>query len=263
MAARCRRVDRTRDATAVTERRFFVAPEDAGPAGLTLRGDESHHARRALRLREGDAVTCFDGAGRGWRGRIDRHSGDCTFVVIDSVVEPEVPARPRMSLAQALVKGERMDMIVQKATELGVGRIIPLIADRSEVRLDTERSEKRLERWRRIVIEAAKQSERLTLPSIETPRTLRELLANSEEPVVALVERDARSIRVVLDELGAPEEVIVVVGPEGGWSDDERRLFEASNAHCVSLGPGVLRAETAAIAGLAVVRYALDPERDS
>lgn len=245
-------------ATAVTERRFFVAPSDVGPAGLTLRGDESHHARRVLRMREGDAVVCFDGMGRGWRGRIDRYSGECAFVTIHAVIDPDPTPRPQMTLAQALVKGERMDLIVQKATELGVDRIIPVIAERSEVHLDRERSEKRLERWRRIVIESAKQSERLTLPAIDMPKTLVALLAESDGPVVAFVERDARPIRDALQALGSPASVTVVVGPEGGWSDDERRLLEQSNASCVSLGRRVLRAETAAIAGLAVVRYALD-----
>jgi 16S rRNA (uracil1498-N3)-methyltransferase len=226
---------------------------------LTLRGDEAHHARRALRLREGDAVTCFDGEGRGWRGRIDRYSGDTAFVTIESVMEIDRQILPRLSLAQSLVKGERMDLIVQKATELGVVRILPIVADRSDVRLDSERSAKRLERWRRIEIEAAKQCERLTLPAIETPTTLRDLLEAAREPVVVLVERDAMPIREVLQELGQPDSVMLIVGPEGGWSDDERSLFEQSGARCVSLGRGILRAETAAIAGLAVVRYALAP----
>ena len=244
----------------MTERRFFVSASDVGPAGLTLRGDEAHHARRALRLSEGDAVTCFDGEGRGWRGRIDRYSGDTAFVTIESVIEPEEPVRPRLSLAQALVKGDRMDLIIQKATELGLDRIIPVISDRSDVRLDAERSARRIERWRRIEVEAAKQCERLTLPTVEVPTRLRDLLEASVEPIVALVERDAAPIRDVLRELGQPESVKLVVGPEGGWSEDECRLFGQSNAHCVSLGRGILRAETAAIAGLAIVRYALAPE---
>lgn len=244
----------------MTERRFFVAASDVGPAGLTLRGDEAHHARRALRLSEGDSVTCLDGEGRGWRGRIDRYSGDTAFVTIESVIEPEAPIRPRLSLAQALVKGDRMDLIIQKATELGVDRIIPIIADRSDVRLDAERSSRRIERWRRIEIEAAKQCERLTLPTIEVPTKLRELLDASREPVIALVERDASPIRDLLRELGQPESVTLIVGPEGGWSEDECRMFERSNARCVSLGRGILRAETAAIAGLAILRFALAPD---
>lgn len=245
------------NATAVTERRFYVAQSDVGSSELTLQGDEARHARRALRLREGDPVTCFDGAGHGWKGHIDRYVGDTAIVAIDSALESDRPARPRLVLAQGLVKGDRMDVIVQKATELGVEAVRPIAADRSDVRLEPARAAKRVERWLRIAIEAAKQSERMTVPTIEQPTTLDLAVAAAEGPIVALVERSSLHIREALDALDDPGTVTLVVGPEGGWSEEERTRLEGSGAACVSLGRGILRAETAAIAGLAIVRYAL------
>lgn len=241
----------------MTERRFYVAPADVAAAHLTLREDEAHHARRVLRLRAGAAVTCFDGEGRGWHGRIDRYSGDLAFVTVECTVAPEPVLRPALTLAQSIVKGDRMDVIVQKATELGVNRVIPVAADRCDVRMEADRTARRAQRWRRIAVEAARQSERLSVPAIGEPVGLQRLISEARCPVLALVEREARPVREVLETIGSPDELVIAIGPEGGWSEEERRYFASSNVPCVSLGAGILRTETAAIAGISIVRYAL------
>lgn len=241
----------------MTERRFHVLPADVTAHGLQLRGEESHHARRVLRLRPGDAVTCFDGEGNGWNATIDRFEGERTFASIVAPLRPEAPPRPRITLAQALVKGDRMDLILQKATELGVARVRPVAADRSDVRLDGARRDKRLERWRRIAIEAAKQSERLSLPIIDPPAPLDEVLAATDRPAIAFVERATRSARSTLGALAGSAAVTIVIGPEGGWTERERSAFDAEDLVSASLGDHILRTETAAIAALAIVTYAL------
>jgi 16S rRNA (uracil1498-N3)-methyltransferase len=240
----------------VTERRFHVREEDAAGGRLLLRAEEAHHARRVLRLDRGAAVVCFDGRGRVWRGRIAAYEGDVA-VVEAGEPEREPPPAPRVALAVGLLKGERMDLVVQKATELGAARILPLAADRCEVRLDAARADRRAERWGRFALEAAKQSERAWVPEIATPATLDATLDGVAGPAVAFVERDGGPARGALEALGAPAELAVFVGPEGGWTERERALFAERGVARLSLGPSVLRAETAAIAALAIVAYAL------
>jgi 16S rRNA (uracil1498-N3)-methyltransferase len=241
----------------VTERRFHVRPEDAAGERLVLRADEAHHARRALRLAPGAPVVCFDGAGRVWRGRIAAYERDAALVDVDAALPVAPPPAPRLTLAQGLVKGDRMDEIVQKATELGAWRVVPLRADRSDVRLDAERAGRRAERWRRIAVESAKQCERAWLPEVAEPETLDDALAALDGPAVAFVERDGVPARPALDALGAPERLVVFVGPEGGWSERERAALARGGVPGLSLGANVLRAETAAIAALAVIAFAL------
>ena len=246
----------------MTERRFFVDPRDVAAGRLTLRADEAHHARRVLRLEPGAAVVCFDGCGGAWRGTIAGYERDAAHVDVVEPVAVDPEPEPRIVLAQGLVKGDRMDLIVQKATELGVARIVPLACDRSDVRLDTERAGRRSERWRRIAIEAAKQCERARLPEIAAPAAVEAAVGGLEGAAVAFVERGGRAAHGRLEALAGASSITVFVGPEGGWTDRERALFAAAGVDQLSLGPLVLRAETAAIAALAVVSYACQRETD-
>ena len=244
----------------MTERRVYVRPGDVAGGRLTLRAEEAHHARRVLRLESGAPVVCFDGEGTVLRGRITAYAKDAAEVEVDEALAPEPEPAPRITLAQGLVKGERMDLIVQKATELGASAILPLRAERSDVRLDDERGSRRAERWRRIAVEAAKQCERARLPRLLEPATVDAALSTcggADGPAVAFVERDGLPARGALEALGSPGRVTVFVGPEGGWSPGERDLLAERAALCLSLGPTILRAETAAIAALVTVRYAL------
>ncbi len=242
----------------MTERRFYVRPEDTGDGRLVLRAEEAHHARRVLRLAEGAAVVCFDGRGTVWRGEISGYEGDRATVAPTESAH-EAPAPFRVTLAQGVVKGDRMDLVVQKATELGAARIVPLQTDHSEVRLSADRAARRADRWRRIVVEAAKQCERAWLPELSDPTTVDEALAARDGVAVAFVERDGVPARGGLATLAAHDAITVFVGPEGGWSDRERSLFVRHDVPRLSLGRAILRAETAALAGLAVVTFALAP----
>ena len=241
----------------MTERRFFVEPVDANPQHLRLGDDEARHAERVLRLGVGAKVTCFDGRGRAWRGTIESFDRHCATV---GNLEPlEVAPEPSQAihLVQAVIKNDAMDLVVQKATELGVASIVPLLAERCDVRRDADRAARRVERWRKIAREAAKQSERGTLPAIGEAVGLEDAIESAAGASVVLVERGGDPIADVLARIGDAGAVTLFVGPEGGWTNGERASFAREAVAAASLGRGVLRAETAAIAGVAVARSVL------
>lgn len=193
-----------------------------------LAPDDRHHLERVLRLRAGDELTVADGAGR-WRscrfGRVVEPTGD---------VAVEAQLAPAITIAFALTKGERPEWTVQKLTEVGVDRIVPFVADRSVVRWDSAKAARNAERLRRVAREAAMQSRRTFLPSIED--------------VTGFADVAGRPGAVLAAPGGAAPDLVrpcLLVGPEGGWSDEEL----AGGLPRVALGPTVLRAETAALAG--------------
>jgi len=238
----------------VNGRRFFVRPGDVVGGRLVLRADEAHHARRVLRLGPGARVVCFDGEGSAWEGTVEAFSRDEAVVGSLEPLPFEAEPAPRVTLAQAVLKGEKMDLVVQKATELGASRIVPVLAERC---VGAERAVgRREERWRRIALEAAKQCERNRVSEVADAETLASLLQRLEGLAIAFVERAGASV-TRLESLGPSESVTVLVGPEGGWAPAERDAMRDAGVAAASLGPRVLRAETAAIAALAVVFYAL------
>jgi len=197
-----------------------------------LADDDRHHLAKALRVRAGDAFTVSDGRGR-WR--------PCRFgepVEPVGAIQTVRAPTPSLTIAFALVKGERPELIVQKLTELGIDHIVPFVAGRSVVRPDATRVDRQVERWRRVAREAAMQSRRAWLPTVTEPASF-EVLAR--EVGVCRAERGG--------DVPSLERPVVIVGPEGGWSDAERALVPAT----VALGPQVLRAETACIAAATVL----------
>jgi 16S rRNA (uracil1498-N3)-methyltransferase len=181
--------------------------------------------------------------------------GEMLSEVVESPVE--------ITLAQALAKGDKFDFIVQKATELGVGRIVPLVTRYVDARLDDQQTEKRIERWRRISLEAVKQCGRRKLVEITPPRTLREFLGSgglaspAHQTLLLFSERGGVTITDALVDRSNPHAVVAMVGPEGGWSDDDLALLSEAGSKAVTLGPRVLRTETAAIVALALIQHAI------
>ena len=217
--------------------RFFV-PAIAIDETITLTGDELHHAR-VLRLRDGEEVEVFDGRGASALARVEDHSTLCVL----SPLEPrESPLA--IDLAMAIIHLDKFELVLQKATELGVRSIIPLITERVELR--PERYRGKQERWEKIVFEAVKQSGRCTIPRVEAPE---ELVVAMNRANKILFDADAVS-QIACPSLDA---VTVFIGPEGGWSDDEIALALARECAIERLGPRRLRAETAAIAACVVV----------
>lgn len=209
--------------------------------------------RSTLRLRPGDEVFVFDGEGREYLCRIESLKRDAAELSILKAVEPASSESPLdLTLALALLKGEKFDLVVQKATELGVTRITPVMTKLSDIRLRDERdAEKRSGRWRRIALEAAKQSGRARLPQITEPCAFDSLL-ESMRPSADLLclmfsEREGRSLAESFEESQTPQSIIALVGSEGGWTDEEIEAAREHDWRVVTLGGRTLRAETAAI----------------
>ena len=244
----------------MTRRRFYAPPAAFSPdeKSAMLSAEETRHLRDVLRLRQGDEIYVFDGDGREFHCAVEIIAKDSTELKVIAEVEPTRPESPlNLTLAIALLKGEKFDLVIQKATELGVKRIMPLDAERADVRLrDGEDAHKRVSRWRRIALEAAKQSGRARVPEIIAPLTFNSLLMSAVED-----KRPATDVaRIMFSERGGkslleatkgfperPTEIVALVGPEGGWTDEEIELVREGGWQIVTLGGRTLRAETAAI----------------
>lgn len=232
--------------------RFFHHTIEKG--FITLSPDETAHARQSKRMRAGDAVALFDGAGVDAAGVIERIDRKGVDVRVSKIAVKPRPI-PQLTVATAIPKGSRQDVLVEKLTELGVAAIQPLFTDRSVAKA----SGHRLEKWRRTAIEAAKQSDQCWLPEIREFASLESIagLAGKERiPLLALDSSPCGRCEHLHD-LWKPDEwptsLIAVVGPEGGWSEEEQQLLTAAGAKAITLGPNVLRIETAAIAVAAFV----------
>ncbi|HJQ25111.1 MAG TPA: 16S rRNA (uracil(1498)-N(3))-methyltransferase [Blastocatellia bacterium] len=244
-------------------RRFYATPASIGESLIHLSSEESHHLARVLRLREGDEAFVFDGCGREYRCRVAQTDARVARLEIVEALADEVESPLDLTLAQALVKGEKFELIVQKATELGVRKIVPLITANADLKLSEERAEKRAERWRRIALEALKQSGGRRLVDIQSPLALADFITATQEqsaaPPVLLVfsEHGGAAVNEVLSNEDYARRVIALIGPEGGWDTGELDLLAASGARAVTLGPRILRTETAALAAVALIQHRL------
>ena len=239
----------------MARRRFFVDEVRNGAA--ELRGDDARHLSRVLRAEPGQKYEISDGRSV-WLAEISEARGErVTFRVLEPIASPELPIS--LTLLVALIKFDRFEWIVEKATELGVTRIIPVEAARSEKGL-FEASGKRTERWTRIAREAGQQSRRLRAPEILPAVRFRTSLAESADHRYFLEEETAPPLlRSLPESRPAAARVSVLVGPEGGWTDTERRAAAEAGWISVSLGPLVLRTETAAAAALSILSNAWCP----
>lgn len=221
-----------------------------------LDGDESHHLARVLRLREGATVFAFDGEGNEWEGQIASLGKHETALAIVRQLTDVVESPLRLTLAQALVKGDKFDLVVQKTTELGVTRIVPLLTDHSEIRRVEERAEQRLQRWRRISLEALKQCGRRRLVEIAEPVSFADFCASAfASHNLIFSERGGRGLREVASGLQQVTQLSVSVASEGGWSEGELQSAESNGFLAVHLGARVLRTETAAIVAVALAQH--------
>jgi 16S rRNA (uracil1498-N3)-methyltransferase len=214
----------------------------------TLTGEQAVHLARVLRAQPGQI---FDVVSNGFLHRAEIVRADERAVVFALHEELEIDAALPVHLLMAVFKFDHMEWGIEKATELGVARITPVIARRTEKHLSLAAA-KRVERWRRITLEAAKQSRRTDVPTVDEPVMLKAALAGvSAGTKLLLAETEQEhSLRTALD--GDVQSVSLAIGPEGGWTVEEMQMFSQSGWKHVTLGPRILRAETAAIAGLAV-----------
>ena len=236
----------------MTRRRFHAPPTAFTQTTVTLTADEARHLRDVLRLKAGDEVYVFDGRGREFRCSVSNTKRDSAELRIDAEVEPAKPeSQLQLNLCVALLKGEKFDLVVQKATELGVTTITPLITRHADIHLrDQSDATKRVTRWQRIALEAAKQSGRAFVPEISLPIAF-EAALNLEGAGVMFSERDGETF----ESLTATSPITALIGSEGGWADDEIEAARTRDFHIVTLGGRILRAETAAIAVAVLMQH--------
>lgn len=239
--------------------RVHVDTPLASGAHVTLSGSAASHVTRVLRLRTGEALTLFDGRGGEYAARIEQGGAALTVAVGEHrPTERESPLL--VTLAQGISRGERMDLVVQKATELGVARLQPLLTERSVVRLDAQQGERKRRHWRAIAIGACEQCGRNRLPEIGEPCALREMLGGFAPAPPSAPARHARLLlspaaaRRLGDLEGPVSAVTVLIGPEGGLTEEEQAAASSAGFLAVRLGPRVLRTETAAIAALTLLQ---------
>ena len=240
--------------------RFHVAPGAAGGPVVTLPEPEAHHAARVLRLQPGDRVTVLDGAGQ----QLDCEVHTVTKHVVTLTVRKRVHVPPlpyQLTLLAAVPKGRLMEDIVEKATELGAARIVPVLTERTVVHLEGDGAAAKVAKWRHTAVEAIKQCGSAWLPRVEPPVTLAHFLEGGESfdlMLVASLHGGARPPRELIRQSMAaqgrsPTSVAVWIGPEGDFTPAELAALAAAGAKSMTLGPLVLRCATAAIAALAVV----------
>ncbi|NQV85580.1 MAG: 16S rRNA (uracil(1498)-N(3))-methyltransferase [Woeseiaceae bacterium] len=234
--------------------RLFVSGALSNGAEIELDGDRSRYLGKVLRARVGDRVTVFNGEGPEWPATLLRISKSSVSLTLGNSVVAGTESPLKIHLVQGISRGERMDIVVQKATELGVKRITPVLTEYGVVKLDPDRAEKRREHWQKIAASACEQSGRTRLPLIDTPLPLKSWFGSKPEAVDAelILTPGATSS---MASLAAPQtKVCLMIGPEGGFSDIECSDARVSGFTAVSLGPRVLRTESAAIAALAVLQ---------
>lgn len=237
----------------MTRRRFYAPPSafNFTKRTVTLTADEARHLREVLRLKPGDEVSVFDGAGKEFRARVAQARRDFAELDLDEEVAPARPESPlHLTLAVALLKGEKFDLVVQKATELGVTKIVPLITRYADIKLrDESDASKRVARWQRIALEAAKQSGRALVPEVSFPVAVSSVLS---EGCLFFSERGGQGLKPIENPITA---LTAIIGSEGGWSDEEIEEARAAGAQIVTLGGRILRAETAAITAAALLQH--------
>ena len=259
--------------------RFYVPPNDWNSGAPTLNSAEAHHARNVLRMQPGDKAVLFDGRGREMTAQIT--SLEAAQVQLRKLHEAETPPlRCHITLAQAIPKGKNMDLIVQKAVEIGAAEIAPLISERTIVDLDAKEAAQKQAKWQQVAIEAAKQCGQNWLPEVHTPRKLKEFFphfpvearslpekakAHPTLPPLQLIgslQSDAVHLKRILAEYSSehherPTNVLIVIGPEGDFTPAELSLARSHGCRPITLGPIILRVETAAIYCLSVLSYEL------
>src|SRR5438105_1701781 len=265
--------------------RFYNAPEDWNPDSLVLAGAEAHHARDVLRLQAGGRVVVFNGRGHEITAEIARVTrGE---ILLRKMHEARVPPLPcRITLAQAIPKGKNMDLIVQKAVEIGAAEIAPLISERTIVHLEAKEAAQKQAKWQQVAIEAAKQCGQNWLPTVQLPKTPKDFFSSVETGVspaqdlgtqptrpppqnrgldlrlIGSLQSDALHLKTVLADYerehhARPASGRICIGPEGDFTPAELNLARSNGCRPITLGPIILRVETAALYCLSVLSYEL------
>lgn len=220
----------------------------------TVAGDAANHIARVLRLEPGAALIVFDGQGGEYAARIEALRKNAVIIEVQDRSPTSRESSLALTLAQGVSRGERMDWVVQKATELGVTAIVPVLTERTVVKLDARQSERKLAHWQGVAVAACEQSGRDKIPDIVAPLPLHDFLRNIDPQTTRLLLSPTGTQRVT--DLKAPERrMVVLIGPEGGLAEPEQRAAIGAGFIAVRMGPRVLRTETAAVAALTLLQH--------
>ncbi|NOU95477.1 16S rRNA (uracil(1498)-N(3))-methyltransferase [Paenibacillus sp. LMG 31456] len=274
--------------------RYFIAPELFADNSVTIMGDDAHHIIRVMRAKVGEKIIVSDGVNREALVRINEMGKDQVFADIVELLEMNHEPAVEVWIAQSLPKGDKMELVIQKGTEIGAGRFIPFVSERTVVQLDAKKEGKRVERWQKIAKEAAEQAHRNRIPAVDAPLSWKQLLQCATQADAAWIcyeKQDGLQLRQeiqaalsVMKDVAAPidsglnsvtiedkampvslktrsesqqakPKLMLIVGPEGGFSEREIEAAEAAGCRSISLGRRILRTETAAMVGLTCILY--------
>lgn len=242
--------------------RFFVTPDQVGEDKIRIQGSDVNHMKNVLRMRPGEEVMVSDGNNRQYRCRVEDYpDGEAVLAILEAgLVDTELPSR--IYLFQGLPKQEKMELIVQKAVELGVCQVIPVQTRRCVVKLDAKKAAKKVQRWQQIAESAAKQAGRGYIPAVSEVMTFQEALAFSEALDIRLIPYELadgmEGTRKILDGIRPGQSVGIFIGPEGGFEKEEVGRAVEAGALPITLGKRILRTETAGIAVLSILMYQLE-----
>ncbi len=241
--------------------RFYIPPHAWNPDQLALDAAEAHHALDVLRMKAGDRATVFNG--RGAEATVEFAAVNQGRVTLKKIAAGKsAPLACEITLGQAIPKGKNMELIVEKATELGAAEIAPLLSERTVVRCDEEEAAAKKQKWQRVVLEAAKQCGQNWLPAVRTPMSPKTFFAANPKfdlMLIASLQPGAKPLKTVLAEREGPppKSVLILVGPEGDFTPAEINLAKSAGCLPITLGPIILRTETAAIYCLSVLSHEL------
>jgi 16S rRNA (uracil1498-N3)-methyltransferase len=223
-------------------------------AEATLPESAAAHLVRVLRLREGDECVLFNGDGNDYRARIASAGKREVVVQVLSIDAVDNESPLRITLVQGIARGEKMDLILQKATELGIAGFVPVLAERTEVKLDAERTGKRMAHWRSVIVSACEQSGRARIPELAQPVALGQVATKLADNAVRLTLDPVGDSTLATLVMPAARPVAIAIGPEGGWSPRDRETLRAAGFSGLRLGPRILRTETAGLAAVAALQ---------
>ncbi len=238
--------------------RFYVQPQQMSRDKVVIVGSQAHHIANVLRLKAGDKLSLFDGTGYEYQSQIIMLKAGEITVQITGKSRPAVESPLELILGQSLIKADKLEFVIQKATELGISQLVPLKTARSR-RINPAGLARKYVRWQNIAIEAARQCGRVKLPRIEKPLGVAEFCADFEAVELKLIfwEKHGQRVSAILNRTKQVKQVALLIGAEGGFSPDDVKLAQAHGFIPVGLGPRILRTETAAVTALSLIQYQL------
>jgi 16S rRNA (uracil1498-N3)-methyltransferase len=237
--------------------RFYLPQPRIEKGMLKIEGDEVRHIRKVLRLKRGDEIVVFNGSGKEYGGTIVEEGPSSVVIMIQNIFSSKTESQLEITLAQSLLKGDKMDYLIQKATELGVKEIIPFFSSRSVPLLEKSRRLKRYHRWERIAVEASKQCGRGVVLKIEPLQDYSEILRTASPDSLRLIlwEKEGVRLKEALERSKEKTKIFFIIGPEGGLSEEEVDQAKRNGFTPVTLGRRILRSETASLCLVSILQY--------